>query len=165
MGGRLRLALLVAATTVAVALAVYVATAQPHGTGYVRVVPKGFEYTPFVTYVAELYVGDRVVRSLYVRVVESGGYSRTLISLGWRESSEVASLEVVVYPPPGRVIPDIAWVAGLGDPVPVEFYRSGPAVTWRCRDLGPLGMGTVTPEFILVGRDLEGYTTRVRGVS
>ena len=163
MGRWLGLTALVVAAAFSVALVAYVAITQPRGVEYVRVVPRGFEYTPFITYVAELYVGDRVVRSLYVRVVESEGYSRMLVSLGWRESSEVVSLEVELSPPPGRVVPDIAWVAGLGGPVPVEFYRRGPAVTWRCRDLGHLGMGTVTLEFILVGQDLEGYTIRVRG--
>jgi hypothetical protein len=164
LGGGLRVAVLVLTVVVAAAAVTYVAAALPRGGGYVRVVPKGLEFTPYTTYVAELYVGDRVVRSLYVRVVDLGTYSELLVSLGWREDSEVRSLEVEVSPPPGRVVPDTAWVANLGDPVPVEFYRRGPAVVWRCRDLGAWGQGTVTLEFILKDQILGEYSIRVRGV-
>ena len=101
MGRWLGLTALVVATAFSAVLVAYAVAAQPRGVEYVRVVPRGFEYAPFTTYVAELYVGDRVVRSLYVRVVELGRYSELLVSLGWREGSEVRSLEVVVYPPPG----------------------------------------------------------------
>jgi len=164
VGRWLGLTALVVATAFSAVLVAYAVAAQPRGVEYVRVVPRGFEYAPFITYVAELYVGDRVVRSLYVRVVELGRYSELLVSLGWREGSEVRSLEVVVYPPPGRVVPDTAWVAGFNDPLLVEFYREGPAVVWRCRDLGLLGEGTVALEFILEDQSLEGYTVGVRGV-
>ena|GEM_PF-3369933 len=168
MGRELKIAIPIAVIAVTaaalVATAIYVSVAPSRGSDYVRVVPKGFDYTPFTTYVAELYVGDKVVRSLYARVVDLGRYSDLLVSLGWREGSEVRSLEVEVGPPPGRVVPDLAWVANLGDPVPVEFYRNGPAVVWRCMNLGAWGQGTVTLEFILKGQILGEYTIRVRGV-
>jgi hypothetical protein len=50
---------------------------------YARVVPRGFEdYSTFTSYVAEIYVEDKLARGLYVRIPKPGLYSRLLISIG-----------------------------------------------------------------------------------
>jgi len=108
----------------------------------------GFDESEFfLYYTAIIRAGGEDVRSLYVRVPKPGLRGvPLLVMLGWRKESRVKSIEVQ-FTTPQREPVDLAWVSTTIT-APVEFYKEGAVVTWRCRDLGVFGKATVTLEFI-----------------
>ena len=132
---------------------------------YLRVYSRGFEeYSAFIAYIAEFYIGDSVVRDLYVRIPKPDLYSKILISISAREISRLKSLEVEITASPGKV-PELAWISTSIEK-PVEFYRNGNVIVWRCRDLGVYGEGTLTLEFTPYSSSLsfEDYTFSVKAI-
>jgi hypothetical protein len=159
--------LVVAVATIAVIVVVAsIMALQSLRLRYARVVPRGFEdYSTFTSYVAEIYVEDKLARRLYVRIPKPGLYPRLLISIGvvGAQAPELKSLEVEVVQPPARPR-DLAWIS-TSIARPVEFYRNGSTVIWRCIDLGGYGVGTLTLEFVpTLDTDFSSCTIHVKAV-
>jgi len=152
-----RLWLVVAVATIAVIVVVAsIMALQSLRLRYARVVPRGFEdYSTFTSYVAEIYVEDKLARGLYVRIPKPGLYPRLLISIGvvGAQAPELKSLEVEVVQPPAK-FRDLAWIS-TSIARPVEFYRNGNTLIWRCIDLGGYGVGTLTLEFVPIPPDTD----------
>jgi hypothetical protein len=97
---------LAVATTAVIVVVVSVTALQSLKLKYARVVPRGFEdYSIFTSYVAQIYVEDKLVRDPYVRIPKPGLYPRLLISIGGlgAQVPELKSLEVEVVQPPAKL--------------------------------------------------------------
>jgi hypothetical protein len=133
---------------------------------YAIVKSEGFKEDDFyIYYLAVAYVGDEDIRASYVRIPKPSPYKAPLlIDLAWRRDSEIKSLEIEFTPPPSKFV-DLAWISTTIT-APVEFYKNGPVITWRCRDLGFYGKGTLTLEFIpaLPNTDFTSYTIHIKAL-
>lgn len=137
---------------IVVIVSILVATlvfATPHVRGSIYVEEVGFRKRGIdaLEYLANIYVDEKLVRSIYLIVPTYNVSQQPLrIHIPIKEESAVKRLKITFSPPIGRVI-ELAWVATTYN-TQVRFYKEGANIILQCDDMGMYGKATVSLEFI-----------------